>query len=158
VNPEKKNRDVMTPDFEAVSKDASLKKAFDGIRKALEKAPYPFGLVVIGQEGKYAGLLTLDDFMSELRQLYRDACDKPGRTEWTSRFFSECEVLGSKKVSEIMSCKRLSVRSDDRFERSCELVLYKRLNLLAVVDEELRPVGIITRRDVLAEIGQRMFK
>lgn len=148
----------MMPYFATVSKDASLKKAFDGIRKALEKAPYPFGLVIIDQEGKYAGLLTLDDFMSELHKLYRDACDKPGASEWMSRFFSECEVVGPKKVSEMMSRKRLSVGPHDRFERSCELILYRRLSLLAVIDEALRPVGIITRRDVLAEIGHRMLK
>jgi predicted transcriptional regulator len=62
------------------------------------------------------------------------------------------------KVSEIMSGKRLSTRGSDLFEKSCELILYKKLNLLVVVDENAKPVGIITRRKVLEEVAPRMFK
>jgi predicted transcriptional regulator len=158
MDAEKTNKDVMASDFVTINKDASLKKAFDGIQEGLEQSPYRFGLVVIDQKGKYAGVLTLDDFMGELRQLYRDACDKPEGNEWMSRFFSECEVMGSKKVSELMSGKRFSTGADDSFEKSCELILSKRLNMLAVVDENSKPVGIITRSQVLREIGPRMFK
>ena len=78
--------------------------------------------------------------------------------EWIAAFFNQCEIMGIKKVSEIMSGKRRWIRSDDRFEKSCELILYKRLTLLAVVDEDSKPVGVITRRMVLREIGARMFK
>ena len=61
--------------------------------------------------------------MNELRQYYRDACDKPGQGEWITTFFRQCELIGIKKVSEIMSGKRRWMRSGDRFERSCELIL-----------------------------------
>jgi predicted transcriptional regulator len=158
MDPERSNKDVMMSDFSTIRTDANLKEAFEGIQKGLEKSPYPFGLIVIDYEGRYAGVLTVDDFMKELRQLYRDACDKIEGKEWMSRFFNECEIMGIKKVSEIMSGKRLSIRSGDGFEKSCELVLRKKLNLLAVVDEKSKPVGIITRRQVLTEIGPRMFK
>jgi len=66
--------------------------------------------------------------------------------------------VGIKKVSEIMSGKRLSIRVTDRFEKSCELILYKKLHLLVVVDESAKPVGVITRRKVLTEIASRIFK
>jgi predicted transcriptional regulator len=158
MEPERTNQDVMTSDFSTIKKDANLKEAFDSIKKKLDESPHPYGLVVTNDEGKYAGVLSVEDFMSELRQLYRDACDKPGGKEWMARFFNECEIMGIKKVSEIMSGKRLSVGSRESFEKSCELILYKKLNLLAVVDEKAKPVGIITRRQVLTEIGPRMFK
>ncbi len=96
--------------------------------------------------------------MKELGRLYRDACDKPGRKDWTEAFFTQCELAGIKRVSEIMSGKRLSIGANDSFEKSCELVLYRKLHLLAVVDENSRPVGIITRRKVLMEIAPRLFK
>jgi predicted transcriptional regulator len=158
MEPQKTNKDVMTSDFSTTKADASLKEAFDGIRKNLEESPHSPGLIVIDDKGKYAGVLTLDDFMSELRQLYRDACDKTEGKEWMARFFNECELMGIKKVKEIMSGKRLSIKSGDSFEKSCGLILRKKLNLLAVVDEESKPVGIVTRRNVLTEIGPRMFK
>jgi predicted transcriptional regulator len=66
--------------------------------------------------------------------------------------------VGIRKVAELMSAKRVSIGTGDLFEKSCELVLYKKLHLLAVVDETSKPVGVITRRKVLTEIGSRIFK
>ena len=155
---QKTTKDVMATDFSAIKADANLKEAFEGIKKMLEESPHSPGLVVIENEGDYAGVLTLTDFMNELRQLYRDACDKPGEKEWMARFFTECEIMEIKKVYEITSGKRLSIKSGDSFEKACELILHKKLDLLTVVDEKSVPVGIITRRHVLTEIGSRMFK
>jgi len=73
-------------------------------------------------------------------------------------FFHRVQIMGIKKVDEITSGKRLSIKSGDSFEKACELILHKKLDLLAVVDEKSMPVGIITRRHVLTEIGSRMFK
>jgi predicted transcriptional regulator len=155
---ENKNSEVMTSNFFTISVEATVKEAFVSMEKNLQGPPHAPGLVVVNEKGKYAGVLTMDDLMNELRQYYRDACDKPGQGEWIATFFRQCELIGIKKVSEIMSGKRRWIRSTDRFEKSCELVLYKRLHLLAVVDENSKPVGIITRRMVLKEIGSRMFK
>ena len=152
------NNEAMTPDFSTVKADASLKEAYDALEKNLEGPPHLPGLIVVDPKGKYVGVLTVDDFMSELRGLYRDACDKPGKKEWMAEFFNQCGLVGIKKVSEIMSGKRLSIRASESFEKSCELILNKRLHLLAVVDENSKPVGVITRRKVLTEIASRMFK
>jgi predicted transcriptional regulator len=158
MEPQKTSKDVMTSDFSTIKADANLKEAFEGIKTMLGKSPHSPGLIVIENEGNYAGVLTLADFMNELRQLYRDACDKTGGKEWMASLFTECEIMGEKKVYEITSGKRLSIKSGDSFEKACELILHKKLDLLAVVDEKSMPVGIITRRHVLTEIGSRMFK
>jgi predicted transcriptional regulator len=155
---QKTNSDVMIRDFPTIDGDAHLKEAYNAIRKNLEGPPHAPGLVVVDSLGKYCGVLTVDDLMKELGRLYRDACDKPGGKDWIEAFFSQCELIGIKRVSEIMSGKRLSIGVGDNFEKSCELILYKKLNLLAVVDENAKPVGIITRRKVLTEIAPRMLK
>jgi predicted transcriptional regulator len=152
------NRDVMTTRFSTIRADANLKEAYDAIKMNLEGPPHLPGVIVLDNKGKYAGVLTVDDFMNELRALYRDACDKPGKKEWIATFFNQCELAGMMKVSEIMSGKRLSIGAGEGFEKSCELILYKRLHLLAVVDEDSKPVGVITRRKVLTEIAPRVFK
>jgi predicted transcriptional regulator len=158
MEPQKTNQEVMITDFSTIKADANLKEAFEGIKKTLEESPHSPGLMVIEKERRYAGVLTLDDFMNELRKLYRDACDKTGEKELMARFFTECELIGSRKVYEIMSGKRLSIKPDESFEKACELILHKKIVLLAVVDEKSIPVGIVTRRQVLTEIGPRMFK
>jgi predicted transcriptional regulator len=155
---QKTNSDVMTRDFATIKADASLKEAYNAIKKNLEGPPHSPGLVVLDNEKKYAGILTVDDFMGELSRLYRDACDKPGKKDWVERFFNECELAGIKQVSHLMSGKRQTIRAGDSFEKSCELILYKKLNLLAVVDGDAKPVGIITRRKVLTELAPRMFR
>jgi predicted transcriptional regulator len=154
----KKNKDVMTTDFSTINADADLKEAFEGFKKTLGEHPYSPGLIVVDNDGKYAGVLTLGDFMDELRKLYRDACDKTDGEEWMARFFNECGLMGIRKVSEIMSGKRLSIKSGDTFEKACELILRRKLDSLAVVDEDSFPLGIVTRKHVLTEIGPRMFK
>jgi predicted transcriptional regulator len=158
MEPQKTNRDVMITDFSTIKTDANLKEAFEGIKQMLEKSPHAPGLIVIQDKGHYAGVLTPADFMNELRKLYRQSCDNTEGKETISRLFSECELMGIRKVFEITSGKRLSIKSGDSFEKACELILHKKLDLLAVVDEKKMPVGIITRRHVLTEIGSRMFK
>jgi predicted transcriptional regulator len=155
---QKTNKDVMTANFSTIKGDASLKEAYNKIKMNLEGPPHLPGLIVLDNKGRYAGVLTVDDFMQELRRLYRDACDKPGKKEWMENFFNQCELVGIKKVSDIMSGKRLSIGTSDLFEKSCELILYKKLHLLAVVDENSKPIGVITRRMVLTEIASRIFK
>ena len=155
---QKTNKDVMTTHFSTVRADANLKEAYDAIKMNLEGPPHLPGLIVLDNKGRYAGVLTVDDFMHELRKLYRDACDKPGEKEWMAEFFNECGLVGIRKVSELMSAKRVSIGTSDLFEKSCELILYKKLHLLAVVDENSKPVGVITRRKVLTEIASRIFK
>ena len=152
------NKDVMTTNFSTIGADANLKEAYDAIKMNLEGPPHLPGLIVVDHKGRYAGVLTVDDFMHELRKLYRDACDKPGEKEWIAEFFNECGLVGIRKVSELMSAKHVSIGTGELFEKSCELVLYKKLHLLAVVDETSKPVGVITRRKVLTEIGSRIFK
>jgi predicted transcriptional regulator len=154
----KANKDIMTVDFPTIKADAPLKEAYFAIKQNMEGPPHSPGIVVIDQEGKYAGLLTVDDLMHELSRLYRDACDKPGRKDWFEPFADQCELIALKKVSAIMSAKRLSIQAADSFEKSCEVILYNKLNLLAVVDERSKPVGIITRRKVIVEIAPRMFR
>jgi predicted transcriptional regulator len=153
----KTNKAMMTANFPTIKADAHLKEAYAAIKKNLEGPPHSPGLVVLDHEGKYAGLLTVDDLMQELARLYRHACDKPGKKDWADAFFSQCELVGMKRVSEIMSAKRLSIQAGDSFEKSCESVLYNKLHLLAVIDADSKPVGIITRRKVLVEIAPRMF-
>ena len=158
MEPQKKNKDVMTTDFSTINADANLKEAFEGIKKSLDEHPHSPGLIVVDNDGKYAGVLTLGDFMNELRKLYRDACDKTDGEEWMARFFNECGLMEFRKVGEIMSGKRLSVKSGDAFEKACELILRRRVDSLAVVGEDSFPLGMVTRKHVLTEIGPRMFK
>jgi predicted transcriptional regulator len=154
---DKTNHEVMSRSFATIKAEATLKEAYQALQQNLAGPPHAPGLVVVDTAGKYAGVLTVDDFMQELGRLYRAACDKPGKGEWFQAFFNQCEIMGFKQVAEIMSSKRLSLKAGDSFEKSCEMLLAKQVSLLVMVDDQSHPVGIITRRQVLEEIAPRMF-
>ncbi len=152
------NKEMMTAAFATIKGDTLLKEAYEAIKKNLEGPPHAPGLVVVDAAGKYAGLFTVDDLMRELAGLYRQGCEQAGKEGWFERFISRCELVGIQKVADIMSAKWVSVQAGDNFATACEAILYKNLNLVAVVDASSKPVGIITRRKVLVEIAPRMFK
>jgi predicted transcriptional regulator len=154
---QKTNNEVMSRNFSTIKTDTRLQEAYEALKKNLEGPPHAPGLVVVDEKGKYAGVLTVDDFMKKLARLYRSACHKPGEKEWASSFFSQCQIVGILRVAEVMSGKRLTLKGRDLFEKACELILYKKVNLLVVVDDQAKPVGIITRRKVLEEVAPRMF-
>jgi predicted transcriptional regulator len=151
------NKEMMTFYFATINGEAHLKEAYAAIKKNLEGPPHSPGLVVVDGAGKYAGLFTLDDLMQELAGLYRQACDQPGKKGLGASFFNLCELMGIKKVADLMSAKRLAVQAGDNFAKACEAILSKKLSLVAVVDANSKPVGIITRRKVLVEIAPKMF-
>jgi len=152
------NKEMMTVYFATIEGDASLKEAYEAVKKNLEGPPHSPGLVVVDQAGKYAGLFTVDDLMQELAGLYRHGCEKAGKKWLDETFLGLCELMGIKKVADLMSAQRLAVQAGDNFAKACELILHKKLHLVAVVDANSKPVGIITRRTVLVEIGPRMFR
>jgi len=154
----KKNSDVMHREFASISAKAGLKEAFQEMKKNLQGPIQSPGLVVLDEHGKCVGLLTLDDLMKELGMLYNDACDKPGQKDWADKFFNQCEIAGMREVSAIMSARGITVDAGDGFESTCELILGKNLNLVPVLDEASKVVGIITRRTVLDELGPKMFR
>jgi CBS domain-containing protein len=60
---ERTNNEVMSRDFSTISAEAFLKEAYNALKKNLEGPPHAPGLVVLDSKGKYAGVLTVDDFM-----------------------------------------------------------------------------------------------
>jgi predicted transcriptional regulator len=156
---EKANKEIMHTNFASIGEDAAMKDAFEAIRKNLAGPPHSPGLVVLDKNGRCAGVLTVDDFMTELSRLYGEACDKPGKKDWGDKFFNQCELAGVMKTSSIMSGKGLAVNSGADFDQSCELILSKNLNLLPVIDPSTsKVVGIITRRMVIEELAPKLFK
>jgi len=82
---QKTNKDVMTTHFSTIGADANLKEAYDAIKMNLEGPPHLPGLIVLDNNGRYAGVLTVDDFMHELRGLYRTPVTSPAKKNgWQS--------------------------------------------------------------------------
>lgn len=91
------NNDVMTRDFSTIKADAHLKEAYDAIKKNLEGPPHAPGLVVLDHAGKYAGVLTVDDFMKELARFYSRLAISWGRRSGSRRFSTNASLSASRR-------------------------------------------------------------
>ncbi len=76
-------------------------------------------------------------------------------TKKVARKRAATETAGTTKVSRIMSRDVVTVRAGTSLESVVELMLNQGLSRVPVVDEEFRPVGIVSKTDVVEEEHDR---
>lgn len=115
------------------------------------------GIPVINEQGKICGFLSVSDFMAKDKsfalarfhapQLFGDWMPSEG----VEKLYEEART---KTVSEIMSHCVVKVTEDDSIEEVIELMLYRKLNRIPVVRDDI-PVGIIARYDLLKLVADK---
>ena len=61
-----------------------------------------------------------------------------------------------KRVHHVMSRKPLTLQADERVSAAIELMLVHRISCVPVVDGDNVPVGIVSWRDILKAVGQKL--
>ncbi|HCJ11234.1 MAG TPA: acetoin dehydrogenase [Clostridiales bacterium] len=117
-------RSRMSRDYVCVSPEDSLAKVY-----AIVKEKSFEGLPVVA-DGKVVGVVTTWDILSRLAET--------DRTE---------EYLRETKVAEVMTDQPLTIREDEIIEEAARIMYQKEIDLLPVVDENDRVVGVITEPD-----------
>ncbi len=64
------------------------------------------------------------------------------------------EEVGTMPVSEVMTKKVQALGPEDTIEEAASMMVKHRINRLPVVDEARKLVGIVTRGDIIAGLGQ----
>ena len=115
------------------------------------------GIPVVNQQGKICGFLSVSDFVikdkyfvfgrQHVPQLFGNYIPREGIEELY-------EQARTNPVSDIMSRDVVYVTEDEPVEKVLELMLYRDLNRIPVVRDDV-PVGIIARYDVLKMIADR---
>ncbi len=113
---------LMSPYFVYVTKDMTVEKALTKVRKFGKDADTIYTIFVIEEDRTLAGTLELEDLL-----------------------FSESEVL----VEEVYTPAPAYVKTTTDQEEVAELMKNYDLNAIAVVDNDLRLVGIITIDDIV---------
>ena len=114
--------EVMTPGVEIVPADATVRDA------ALVMAEHDIGAVLVGPEGKPAGILTDRDIIIRVVVEGRDP--------------------GAVSAGEVMSSTLFTCREDDSVEAALGLMGERQVRRLPVVDADGRLVGIVARSDL----------
>jgi CBS-domain-containing membrane protein len=150
--------DFARSDFDTINRNASLKQAYDLLMKNLDGPPHRPGVVVVNDEGKYAGMYCIDDLASDLNKFYKDACAQETRRDWADSFFNLCELAGHTKIGEKLVKRGRNLMGNSPFSKAVEIILDKRVSMVAVLDETGACNGVITRAQVLRELGPKIFK
>ncbi|HXF72561.1 MAG TPA: CBS domain-containing protein [Actinomycetota bacterium] len=139
--------DVMTRDLLVLAPDVSAAEA----ARELERAGVSGAPVVEG--GRVVGVVTLRDLVSRVAvPLGEPAVSGPFlRVEHVL-----AEALAGRKVTvrEAMTTAVRAVRPDAPIAEAAALMVRSGVNRLPVVDAEGRPVGIVTRDDVVAAVAR----
>ena len=114
--------DVMTPGVEIVPADTTVRDA------ALVMAEHDIGAVLVGPEGKPAGILTDRDIIIRVVVEGRDP--------------------GAVAAGEVMSSTLFTCRDDDPVEAALGRMEERQVRRLPVVDADGRLVGIVARSDL----------
>ncbi|MEN2982100.1 MAG: CBS domain-containing protein [Thermus sp.] len=115
-------------------------------------------VLVVNQEGRLAGIVTESDFLKE-RGIPFSTFRAPmllGRFLGGEGLERLLEEARSTRVEEIMSAPVHAVGLEDPLAQVLERMLAYDINHVPVVDEEQRPLGIISRFDLLRLLRQRV--
>lgn len=97
-------------------------------------------LVVVGSNGKLRGILSYYDLVSFL--ISPKKRDRGGPVE-------DKTVLQSKRVKNFMKSFVLTLNANDYARDALHLIMEKKIGSIVIIDEENKPVSIITTRDLL---------
>ena len=119
------------------------------------------GIPVVNEFGKLCGFLSVSDFMAKDKSFVFARFHAPqlfGHWIPADGIESLYEEARTKTVAEIMSHSVVTVTENDSIEDVIELLLYRELNRIPVVRDDI-PVGIIARYDLLKlVIEQKLMK
>ncbi len=132
--------DVMTSEPEVVEEDTPVEYALDIMRKLGEMA-----VPVVDRNRKLTGMVRMRDVA---RAIWREK-DRP----------SLGEVAGEKKRVEILvkevMVPPVYVNLDAKLGDAVEKMMEFHSSICAVVDKEMRPIGIISQRDVIEAVVRK---
>jgi acetoin utilization protein AcuB len=130
-------RDIMTSRVVTVEMDDRLevvKEIFDTMNF--------HHLLVLGEHGKLGGIVSDRDLLRALSPYVGSAAE-------TARDLATL----NKRVHQIMTRKAITLRPQSTVAEAVNLLLAHRISCIPIVDDEFKPVGIVSWRDLLKSVG-----
>jgi len=119
------------------------------------------GLPVLDKGGKVVGVLTEGDLIRRVARF-----ESPGYMEVLGgliylddplEFMEELRRSMALRAGRLMSREVITVTEEDTVEDAASQMVKNNINRLPVVDEENRPVGIISRKDIMRTLFDRVL-
>ncbi len=144
--------EIMTSRPITVHPEATVKELADLLR-----AHHISGVPVVDAERRVVGVVTDGDLVAEDADLrfphYIQFLDSLIYLESTKKFEERLRKAVGARVADIMSTEVVSVHRHDEMRVAATLMSQRKINLIPVVDDEQKLVGVVTRHDVVAGLG-----
>ncbi len=165
-------RDLMVDVFEFphIPYWFSVRQAIGVIKKSLlgsEKCHHPMAILVFDEKYNLMGTLSLKDILSGVEPRFMKPSTKaqwPSEDEsglsliWDSLFNAESKALAEKPVSDIMTPVKVFVKPDDPITKAAYLMVRHDLNLLPVLEDKKKFVGLVRIIEIFDEISETILK
>ena len=146
-------KDIMSGNVITINKDASIEE-LSGL--LLEKKIS--GVPVVDDNGNMVGIATEGDIIVKDTELhfprYFKLLDGIIYLESFTKFKNNLRKHLAIKVEEIMTRKVISARINTEVSEIAEMMVKNGVNRIPIVDEENKPVGIVTRADIVKSFAK----
>ena len=134
-----KVRDLMTTHIVTIGMDDTLRAA----RSIFNQ--HKFHHLMVVENGKLAGVLSDRDLLKNLSPFLGSPFSQRPQDSATL----------NKKVHQMMSRKLVSIGPDDEISLAAQRMMYEHVSCLPVIDNNDKPIGIITIHDLLGWFVER---
>ncbi|MBI5044049.1 MAG: CBS domain-containing protein [Nitrospirae bacterium] len=154
-----KAKDIMISLEEYLRPDNTLKEAVNIFKTAKrdDARVGVRGLPVIDEKGKMVGFLTIRDILKAVFPSYMSLMDL-GDFTWDGMVEDMAKKIGSKKVSELMTKKVISVNEEAPLMECVDHLLRNNIRRLPVIAKDSRVVGMLYEMDIFVAITKAMLE
>ncbi|MCE5330274.1 CBS domain-containing protein [bacterium] len=147
-------KDIMTENVVTINQEASIKELSE-----LLLDNNISGVPVVNDDGKMVGIATEGDVIVKDTDLhfprYFKLLDSIIYLESLTKFKNSLKKHLAIKVSEIMTPRVVSCLPETLVEDVANLMVNNKVNRIPVVSEDGKPIGIITRADIVKSMVQK---
>lgn len=149
-------RDVMTPSFHTIRPELSIAEAA-GLFKAAaeEEGRRVFGMLVVDEEGRLVGMLSMYDIMLLVRPKHIHVWGMMDDIDVSGLIENVCERAKALRVEDIMTTEVVTVPPDAHAMMILDIMIKKHIRRIPVVnDDEIE--GIVYISDLFYHIVEQM--
>ena len=150
-------KDVMRTDYHVLEPDMPLSEAISLFRRAsLEESRRVFGMPVVDNSGRLAGMLSMYDILLYVRPKHIRVWGEMEEDLPEGLFDASLERLRSLWVEDLMTPDVLTIDPETHILRIIDIMIKKHIRRIPAVQEE-RILGVVYISDVFYHVLQRFL-
>jgi len=150
--------DIVREDYASVPESANMLETVRALTEAQQRHPGLDAVVVLGPEGVFRGLVSMDDLLAAMeRNVFRDkGLDGTRGADWDEAFRRACLTCSEVRAADLLRQDEPAMHPNDPLIMVVEFFLDRRGNT-AVVREGERVLGVVLKTDAFAEVGREVL-